>query len=159
VLAAAPDVNPVGIPYCHQATNWMGQTQLKVLGTYRVPRADVVVAATLQSVPGPVVAANFVAANALVQPSLGRPLSGGAANVTVNLIQPGTLYYDRANELDLRLTKSVRISRLRINVNGDVYNMFNVSPVMQFNAAYAAWLTPQRIMDGRLYKLSAAVTF
>jgi hypothetical protein len=159
VLAAAPDVNPVGIPYCHQATNWMGQTQLKVLGTYRVPRADVVVAATLQSVPGPVVAANFTAANALVQPSLGRPLSGGAANVTVNLIQPGTLYYDRANELDLRLTKAVRISRLRISVNGDIYNMLNVSPVMQFNAAYAAWLTPQRIMDGRLYKLSAGVTF
>jgi hypothetical protein len=159
VLAAAPDVNPSGLPYCHQATNWMGQTQMKLLGTYRVPKVDTTVAATFQSVPGPVVAANYLATNAVVQPSLGRPLSGGAANVTVNLIAPGTFYYDRANELDFRLTKTVKVSRLRINVNGDVYNVFNISPVMQFNAAYAAWLTPQRIMDGRLYKLSAQITF
>jgi outer membrane receptor for ferrienterochelin and colicin len=48
---------------------------------------------------------------------------------------------------------------LRVNANADVYNMFNVSPVMQFNAAYGAWLTPQRIMDGRLYKLSAQINF
>jgi hypothetical protein len=159
VLAAAPDINPVGIPYCHQVTNWMGQTQLKMLGTYRVPKADVTVAATVQSVPGPQVAANYTAVNAQVQPSLGRPLSGGAANVTVNLIAPGTLYGDRANELDLRLTKTFNVARLRININGDVYNTFNSSPVMQFNAAYAAWLTPQRIMDGRLYKLSAQIAF
>src|SRR4029077_14217829 len=112
----------------------------KMLGTYRVPKADVQVAGTLQSVPAPVVAANFVAANALVQPSLGRPLSGGAANVTVNLIPPGTLYGDRANELDVRLTKTLRFRMLQLNVNGDIYNVFNVSPVMQFNAAFGAWL-------------------
>jgi hypothetical protein len=159
VLAAAPDINPVGIPYCHQVTNWMGQTQMKMLGTYIVPKADVTVAATLQSVPGPVVAANYTALSSQVQPTLGRPLSGGAANVTFNLIAPGTLYGDRANELDLRLTKAIRFRMVRVNVNADVYNMFNVSPVMQFNAAYAAWLTPQRIMDGRLYKLSGQISF
>jgi carboxypeptidase family protein len=157
--AVAPGPTPVGGPYCHQATNWMGQTQFKMLGTYQVPKADVSVAATMQSVPGPAVAANYIAANAQVQPSLGRPLSGGAPNVTVNLIAPGTLYGDRANELDVRLTKILKIGLLRINVNGDIYNVFNSSPVMQFNAAYAAWLTPQRIMDGRLYKLSAQISF
>jgi hypothetical protein len=157
--AVAPGLTSVGNPYCHQATNWMGQTQFKMLGTYLVPRADVTVAATLQSVPGPVVAANYVASNAVTQPSLNRLLSGNQQNITVNLIAPGTLYGDRANELDLRLTKTFRVFMLRVNANADVYNMFNVSPVMQFNAAYAAWLTPQRIMDGRLYKLSAQINF
>jgi hypothetical protein len=140
-------------------TNWIGQTQFKMLGTYQVPKVDVTVAATLQSVPGPQVAANYIVPNALVQPSLGRPLSGSAPNVTVNLIAPGTLYGDRENELDLRLTKSLHVARLQFKVNADVYNLFNVSPVIQFNAAYAAWLTPQRIMDGRLYKLSAQLNF
>ena len=90
------------MPYCHAVTNWMGQTQIKMLGTYPIPKVKVTVAGTLQSVPGPVVAANYVVPNALIQPSLGRPLSGGAANVTVNLIAPGSLYGDRENELDLR---------------------------------------------------------
>jgi hypothetical protein len=164
--AAPPGNTPVGGPYCHQVTNWMGQTQLKMLGTYTVPKADVTVAATFQSVPGPQVAANLTVSNSDVQKSLGRNLSACPAptglcnaNVTVNLIAPGALYGDRANELDFRLTKTLRLSRLRINVNGDIYNVFNVSPVMQFNAAYGAWLTPQRIMDGRLYKLSAQVSF
>jgi hypothetical protein len=79
--------------------------------------------------------------------------------VTVNLIAPGTLYGDRANELDLRLSKALKVATLRININADMFNVFNVSPVMQFNAAYAAWLTPQRIMDGRLYKISAQINF
>jgi carboxypeptidase family protein len=157
--AVAPGLTSVGNPYCRQATNWMGQTQFKMLGTYLVPRADVTVAATMQSVPGPVVAANYTVPNALVQPSLGRALSNGQQNTTVNLIAPGTLYGDRANELDLRLSKTFRVFRVRLIANADVYNMFNVSPVMQFNAAFGAWLTPQRIMDGRLYKLSGQIDF
>jgi hypothetical protein len=159
VLAQAPDVSPLTIPYCHVATNWMGQTQFKMLGTYLIPRVKVTVAGTLQSVPGPMVAANYVVPNALIVPSLGRPLAGGAANVTVNLIPPGTLYGDRENELDMRLSKAVIFGRFRLNLNADVYNTLNSSPVIQFNAAYAAWLVPQRIMDGRLFKLSAQINF
>ncbi len=168
VLAAAPSAvaagltpstSPVTIPYCHVETAWMGQTQIKMLGTYQVPKIDVTLAGTLQSVPGPQLSANYVATNAQVQPSLGRPLSAGAANVTVNLVAPGTMYGDRENELDFRLTKTLKFKLLRVNVNGDIYNLFNVSPIIQYNTAFAAWLTPQRIMDGRLYKLSAQINF
>ena len=62
---------------------------MKLLGTYTVPKVDVQVAATFQSFPGPQILANYIAPNAVVQPSLGRPLSGGAANVTVNLVAAG----------------------------------------------------------------------
>jgi hypothetical protein len=159
VLAQAPDISPLTIPYCHVVTNWMGQTQIKMLGTYLIPGVKVSVAGTLQSAPGPMVAANYVVPNSLVMQSLGRPLSGGAANVTVNLIPPGTLYGDRENELDMRLSKAVVFGKFRLNLNADVYNTLNSSPVIQFNAAYAAWLVPQRIMDGRLFKLSAQIAF
>ena len=37
--------------------------------------------------------------------------------------------------------------------------MMNANPVMQENGAFAVWRTPQRIMDARLFKLSAQFEF
>src|SRR5688500_17302976 len=69
-----PEIDPVN-PYC-QVTEAF-QTQMKLLGTYTVPKVDVMIAATFQSLPGPNILATYVAPNSQVQPSLGRPLSGG----------------------------------------------------------------------------------
>jgi hypothetical protein len=142
---------------CHLETPFI--TQVKLLGTYVIPKAAVNVAATIQSLPGPVLAANYVASNALVQPSLGRPLSGGAANVTVNLVPPGAMYGDRLNELDLRFSKILKFAQTRLVVNFDLYNALNANPVTSVNNNYAAWLVPQTILDARLFKISAQVNF
>jgi carboxypeptidase family protein len=146
-------------PYCHVETNWMGQTQVKLIGTYPVPKVDINVAATFQSTPGPQISANYLASNAAVRPSLGRDLSGGAQNVTVNLIPTGTMYGDRANQLDIRFSKAFRFAARRALLNLDIYNTLNANPVMQENSSYAVWRTPQRIMDARLFKVSAQVDF
>ena len=138
----------------------MGQTQAKFLGTYLLPKIDVNLAATFQSVPGPLISANYTALNAQIQPSLGRPLSGGAANATINLIAPGTMYGERANQLDWRISKSIKVlNGRRIIENLDIYNLFNVSTVLHENAAFAVWRTPQRIIDGRLFKISGQFDF
>ena len=73
-----------------------------------IPRVDVNVAGTVQSTPGPVIAANRVYSNAEIQPSLGRPLSSGAANATINLLEPGDIYGDRVNQFDMRIGKIFR---------------------------------------------------
>jgi hypothetical protein len=143
--------------FCRNVTNWL--TQVKLLGTYTVPVVDMNLAATLQSSAGPNLAANFIASNALVQPSLGRPLSGNAANVTVNLIEPNKIYSDRVNQLDVRLGKSFRFGQRRAMINLDVYNMLNSSVVLQLNNSYSVWQTPQRIMDARLFKISGQFDF
>ena len=107
---AASAVTPVS-PYCHVAFGIL--TQFRGFSSYLVPKIDVQLAATFQSKPGAMLAANYAAPNAAVAPSLGRNLSGNAANVTVNLVAPGTMYGDRINQLDLRVAKTLRIGRSR----------------------------------------------
>jgi hypothetical protein len=134
-------------------------TQVKLLGTYIVPRVNVNLAATVQSTPGPIINANRVFSSAEVQTSLGRPLSAGAQNVTINLLNPGDIFGDRINQLDLRVGKTFRFAQRRVAVNLDIYNALNANPVMQENAVYTVWRTPLRIMDARLFKISGQLDF
>jgi hypothetical protein len=143
--------------YCHVDTAF--QTQVKLLGTYMVPKADVQLAATFRSLPGPNIIANYVAPNALVQPSLGRPLSGGAANVTVNIVEPGTIYGEQTNLVDLRFSKILRFSKYRTSLSLDLANAFNSSGVTSLNNNYAAWQVPTGIHQARIAKISANFDF
>ncbi|MBI4519292.1 MAG: hypothetical protein HY701_00525, partial [Gemmatimonadetes bacterium] len=134
-------------------------TNVKVLGLYPIPRVDVQVAATFQSNRGPQLAANRVVPNAEIAPSLGRNLSAGAQNATINLLNPGDMYGDRVNQFDLRLSRTFRFGARRAAVNLDVYNALNQNPVMQEQSAYAIWRRPLRIMDARMFKVSGQIDF
>jgi len=158
ILAALPEIAPVGRPYCHVDTAFL--TQVKLLGTYTVPRVDMQIAGTFQSIAGPEILANYNAPNSAVIPSLGRPLSGGAANVTVNLISPGQTYGETTNQMDVRLSKLFRFGgTTRTMLNLDIYNLFNSNQVLLVNNNYAAWQVPQRILEARLFKISVQFDF
>ncbi|HKH74723.1 MAG TPA: carboxypeptidase regulatory-like domain-containing protein [Vicinamibacterales bacterium] len=151
-----PEIGPTN-RFCHVDTKFL--TQVKLLGTYTVPRAGVLVSATFQSLPGPQVTANYVAANASIAPTLGRPLSGGAQNATINIVEPGTLYGERLNQLDMRLARPIRLGPTKLSVNFDIYNTFNANAVTSQNNNYAAWQVPLSILDGRLFKFSVQYDF
>ncbi len=153
----APNTGLTMNPFCRVSTPFL--TQYKGFGTFIVPKVDVLIAATLQSFPGQEILANYVASNAQVAPSLGRPLSGGAANVTVPLIAPGTMYGPRSTMVDLRLGKPLRIGTLRATPSLDIYNLFNSSNVTVLSWQYEVWQRPQTIIAGRLFKFSAQVDF
>jgi hypothetical protein len=148
-------------PYCKVDTNFL--TQVKLLGTYTIPKVDVLVGGTFQSLPGPQIGAVYVADNSVVQPSLGRPLSGTAANAMINIVEPGKSFVPRANLLDLRLGKILRAGSRRFSINLDIHNVLNRSPVLLQNNNYvgngATWQTPQAIMEARLFKLSTNIDF
>jgi hypothetical protein len=151
--------NNVWLPgqWCHQEEPFL--TQVKGFGSYVIPRMDVQVSATFQSIPGNLIAANFNAPNALVTPSLGRPLSGGAANITVNLVEPGTIYGERLNQIDFRIGKLLRIGRTRSTVSLDLYNALNSDTVLTTNNNFAAWQRPQTLIQSRFAKIALQVDF
>ena len=152
-----PETAPLD-PYCHLARPF--DTQFKGLASYTIPKADVLVSGTFQSVRGPELQANWVVSNAIAMQTLGRPLSGGTANVTVNLLEPGAMYGDRINQVDLRVGKILRYGRTRTNLSVDVYNVLNSSAVQTFNLTYGPnWLTPTLVMPARFVKVSAQVNF
>jgi len=153
-----PEIAPLDA-FCRVQTRFL--TQVKLLGTYGIPRVGVNLAATFQSLPGPQMTANYVASNAEVQPSLGRPLSGGLVNVTANVIEPGTMYAQRLNQVDLRVSKVIQAGGLRALLNFDLYNAMNGNTVLSHNNNYTStsWLAPLSILDARLAKFSVQFDF
>jgi carboxypeptidase family protein len=159
-------------PYCHVVSGYL--PYYKGLATYNIPKVDVQLGLTFLSKPGMVVSfagtptngghlrANYTVSNAAIAPILGRPLSGGAANATVNLIEPGTKYGERVNELHLRIAKILRFSGLRANVGMDIFNIINAAPGLSYNENFIAngpWLTPTTVMTARFAKFSAQIDF
>jgi len=133
-------------PYCHTE---QPTTQFKALGSYTVPRLELQVSSTLQSLSGPEIFANYVVPNAQVVPTLGRNLAAGrGATVTVNLVK-----------LDLRLARAVRVGRTRATFNLDLYNALNVSTVLTMSNAYATWQRPQSIILARFAKIGVQFDF
>jgi len=124
-----------GSPYCDVSSGFL--TQFRGLASYVIPKIDAQVSAIFQSKPGPAIVANWAVPSSVVAQSLGRPLAGGTPNITVNLIEPGTVYGNRVNQLDLRLAKNLRFGGKRTMLSVDLYNALNTGAILTYNATYA----------------------
>jgi hypothetical protein len=156
---ALPEIAPLD-PYCEWSTGV--EARITGLASYVVPKVNALVAATFRSDQGERLEANRGFAVAEIAPTLGRSLSGGARNATVNLIEPGSMYGDRLNVLDMRFAKVLRFGRTRTNLGFDVYNILNRNPVITNNFAFVSggtWLRPNSILSARFAKFSAVVDF
>ncbi|MBI2185814.1 MAG: TonB-dependent receptor, partial [Acidobacteria bacterium] len=151
ILVFAPNAM-IPRDHCHVDTAFL--TQVKLLGSYTIPGIDVRLAGSLQSIPGPPISAYLVVPSAVAARSLGRPLAGGAANVTVNIVEPGTMYGDRLNQLDVRASKILRVGTTRTTLNLDVNNVLNVNPVTAESPVFTIWRRPQSILLPRFAKIS-----
>ena len=135
-------------------------------------------AATFQSVPGNPLTAGYIVSSAEAAKSLGRPLSGGVANTTINVIPAfglannspsvllgaaaptnSTLYGERINQLDLRIGKAVHFGQHRSTFNLDIYNTLNGDTVTATNNNYAALWRPTSVLQARFVKFTMQVEF
>jgi hypothetical protein len=141
-------------------------TQLKGFVVYPLPWGGLQTSASFQSIPGPQITASYTASNSQIAASLGRNLASCGTAVTctgtatVPLIAPGTMFGERSNQVDFRLSKSVKIGKSRLQGMVDLFNVFNASPVLTLNNTYgAAWQRPQSILQGRLVKFGGQIDF
>jgi hypothetical protein len=157
--------------FCDHQTPY--QSNFKGLVSYTVPRIDAQIAGTWSSRPfvgsnfpgitAQSLTSNWLITNAQVAPALGRNLSGNQAVTLVNVVEPGTLYGDRVNQVDFRIAKLLRYGRTRTNVSFDLFNVFNESAVTTYNQTFAGtgatWLQPTAILAARVAKVSVQFDF
>lgn len=177
IRAKVPEGTPLGglppgntgltNPYCHLETPWL--SQFRGVATYMIPRIDVLVSALYQDKPGAPgidmsLAANYTVNGAdatygpSIQSQLGRPLSG-APTVTVNLVEPRTLYGDRIRQLDFGAKKILRFGDYRATVGVDFFNVLNNNVTLVYSSTYvptsSGWLTPTEYMTPRVARFNA----
>ena len=144
---------------CRVVTPLAGNTQIKLNGSYPLP-GDVMISATFQSLPGLSYIATYNATTAEIAPSLGRNLSGGTRTIAVPLVMPQALREKRRSQVDLRLTKYLRLGGRRVQANFDLYNLLNSSDILGENTTFGAnWRRPTLILNGRLIQFSGSMDF
>jgi hypothetical protein len=153
--------NPNSLRFCDSAGPY--RTLFKVAGAYELPYA-IQVSGSFISRPGISVSANYVVTSALA----GRPIVGstaGAAQISVNLIEPGTMFTDYLNTLDFRLARTFRAGRYRMQGLVDIYNLLNAGTVTTVNTNFGAvaatrvWNNPLTIQTSRYVRFGAQFTF
>ena len=154
--SATGDADTATIEHCSRTQNWL--TQLKLMGSYTLPY-DIQLAATLQNQPGPERAAlaQFTAADT----NLGRPLVLYPSAVQLNILEPGTFYGERFNQLDFRVTKIFNLGgTARFRAMFDLFNVLNANAVTIEDPTFGpTWLAPTAIMPGRLAKFAFQIDF
>ena len=165
VAAGVSPAVGVGNPYCHSDPGFI--TKMTALGSYTLPKIDVLVSGTFRSDQGGALAANWNAPVALVSAALGRPAAVVGNTVPINLVAPGQVWGDRVNALDMRFAKIVRFGRVRNTIGIDLYNITNSAAILTYNQTFnpaattgsQAWLAPTSVLTPRFMKIGVQIDF
>ncbi len=164
LVPVGPAVTPTN-PYCHTEPGLV--KRVTGFGAYTIPKIDVLFSGTFRSDQGAILNANYSATNAVVSPSLGRNISSGAPFVIVPLLQPGDVWGDRVNEIDVKIAKVLRFGRTRTTLGADIFNVTNSSAILNYNQTFnpavqsgpGAWLQPLAILTPRFVRISMQLDF
>jgi hypothetical protein len=161
---------------CHMDQKWL--PQVKFLGSYTIPKIDVQLGASFQSIPGIEYSAVYAAPNSTTadptspaNQGISRPVSLGgmgrlpagaiaSGTTAVNVIAPGTTYGPRFNQIDMRFGKVLRLQSRKAVLSLDLFNILNDNTIANASSAYnTSWLAPQAVVAPRLAKVSLTFDF
>jgi hypothetical protein len=113
--------------------------------------------------PGASISANYTVDRTI---SPGITGAAGQTSISVNLIEPGTMFLDYINQLDTRLTRTFRFGKYRVQAMVDVYNALNAGAVTTLQTTYSrntagrlVWLDPQTIQTSRYIRFGGQFNF
>jgi len=153
--------NPNSLRFCDSVGPY--RTLFKMAGSYELPYA-VQISGSYIARPGASISANYTVTSALA----GRPIIGstaGAAQIAINLIEPNTMFYDYINQVDLRVARTFRFGKYRLQGLVDIYNLLNggtvtvVNPTFGAVAATRVWNNPISIQTSRYIRFGAQLQF
>ena len=158
--ASARD-NPNGLRFCAPAAPF--RTMFKLSGAYELPY-EFQLSGSFTSRPGADISATYTVTSAIA----GRPIitsTAGATQMTVNLVEPNTMFRDYINNLDMRIARNFRFGRYRLQGMVDIYNVFNAGAVTTLNTTFGAvqatrvWLNPTAVQTSRYVRFGGQVSF
>jgi hypothetical protein len=148
--------------------------EFKFAGIYPLPFWGLQASATFQQLPGAPfgsassgeteIAVNRFYSSAEIKPSLGRDLAAGPGGVAlVTLVEPNKTFEDRFTQVDVRLTKNVRVGRARVQGMFDVYNILNSDAILAQQVRYGSvspvFRQPRGVLGARMLKLGVQLNF
>ena len=80
----------------------------------------------------------------------------------MNLLQPGRVYGDRINQIDMRFGKNLHIGGARASIAVDVLNVANANTPTSYQQTYGdgtQYLQPLAILNPRLARFNVTVEF
>jgi hypothetical protein len=152
---------------CRDADPW--ETTVRGLGSYTIPKIDVLVSATVRSQPALQLAANWQVPNSTIRTLLpGQVLPPGLnanGNSTINLVDSDHLIFadNRRTQVDMRFAKVFRFGRTRTDVGVDLWNLFNTNYATAYQGTYTTtagqplggtWGNPTAIYPPRFVRLN-----
>jgi hypothetical protein len=144
--------NPNDLRFCDRRPPF--RTLYKASAGYTLPY-DIQLSASLNAIPGNDIAANYRVTSAIAGLTI-RP----AGALTVNLVEPNTMFYDYQTQVDGRVARSFRIGTRRLQGYMDFFNLLNASTIASVNQTYGTnWLRPLVVLQGRRLQFGARFDF
>jgi hypothetical protein len=157
---------------CNNVEDW--QTTLRGLGSYTVPKVDILVSATVRSTsPQSVTATWQVNTAQVITPLLGHAPFGSTATTNITLTDSDHRLYlgGRRTTLDMRFAKVFRFAGRRADIGVDLNNALNTNYPTAYNGTFlngtdqvnvvrpSGFLTPTAIYNPRFVRFNFTVNF
>jgi hypothetical protein len=150
---------------CRDNDPW--ETTVRGLGSYTIPKIDVLVSATVRSQAPLTIDAQWQVPNTMIQSQLGFLPPGliatGNSMVTLTDSDHRLFGEGRRTQVDMRFAKVLRFGRTRADIGVDLWNLFNTNYATSYEDTFTVgsdtFYTPEAIYAPRFVRLNFTVNF